>query len=275
MPDIHASAVVDPNAEIGADVAIGPYCVIGPHVVLEPGCRLIAHVHITGHTTVGARTVLYPFVSLGTPPQSVKYRGGPTQLRIGADCDLRESVTMNIGTEDGGGLTTVGDRCLFMVNSHVGHDCRVGNNVIFANNAVIGGHVLVGDQVVLGGQAAVHQFVRIGECAMVAGVTGVAADVIPFGFALGQRAVLCGLNVVGLRRRGVTRSELQQIRTAYQALFESSGVFADRLAVAERDFTGNPFFARIIEFIRDGKSRPLMMPALLAASGDTPPDRAP
>src|SRR5882672_715764 len=147
MPDIHASAVVDAGADIGADVVIGPYCVIGPHVAIAPGCRLVAHVHVSGHTTIGARTVIYPFASLGTPPQSVKYRGGPTRLVVGADCQIREGVTMNTGTEDAGGVTTVGDHCFLMANSHIGHDCRVGNHVTFANGAVLGGHVLVGENV--------------------------------------------------------------------------------------------------------------------------------
>jgi acyl-ACP--UDP-N-acetylglucosamine O-acyltransferase len=166
MAEIHSSAVVDRGAEIDADAVIGPYCVIGPQVVIASGCRLVAHVHVSGCTTIGARTVIQPFTSLGTPPQSVKYRGGATRLVIGSDCDLREAVTMNIGTEDGGGLTEVGDRCFFMVNAHVGHDCRVGNDVTFANNAVLGGHVVIGDHTFIGGQSAVHQFARVGEGAI-------------------------------------------------------------------------------------------------------------
>jgi UDP-N-acetylglucosamine acyltransferase len=273
MPDIHASAVVDPNAGIGPDVSIGPYCVIGPHVTIEPGCRLIAHVHITGHTTIGARTVLYPFVSLGTPPQSVKYRGGATRLRIGADCDLREAVTMNIGTEDGGGLTTVGERCLFMVNSHVGHDCQVGNHVTFANNAVTGGHVEIGDHVFIGGQSAVHQFARVGECAMISGVTGVASDVIPFGLTRGSYAHLEGLNVVGMKRQGFSHGQLQSLRRAYRMLFFGEGVFRDRVAAVATEFADEPIVAKVIAFIRAGKSRPLMMPPMAATTGDTNSDR--
>ena len=205
MAAIDPTARVEPGAVIGQDVSIGPYCVIGPNVAIGDGCRLVAHVHVTGHTTIGARTVIYPFASLGTPPQSVKYRGGPTRLVIGADCDIRESVTMNTGTEDDGGVTEVGDRCFLMVGSHVGHDCQVGNDVTFANNVVLGGHVTVGDYVVFGGQAAVRQFVRIGEGAMVVGMSGVRADVIPFGLVQGPLADLIGLNVVGMRRRGSTR----------------------------------------------------------------------
>src|SRR5262249_52529226 len=161
-----------PEAVIGSNVTIGPYCIVDRHVVIGEGCRLIAHVHLAGHTTIGPRTVIHPFASLGSPPQSVRYRGGPTRLIIGPDCDIRESVTMNIGTEDAGGVTQVGERCIFMVGSHVAHDCNVGNDVTFANNAVLGGHVSLGDRVVLGGQAAVRQFVRVGEGAMIGGLSG-------------------------------------------------------------------------------------------------------
>jgi UDP-N-acetylglucosamine acyltransferase len=260
MPSIHPTAVVDRGAEIAADVQIGPYCVIGANVVLGEACRLGAHVHLAGHTTIGARTVVAPFVSLGTPPQSVKYRGGPTRLVIGADCDIREGVTINTGTEDGGGITEIGARCFFLTGSHVGHDCRIGNDVTLANNAVLGGHVTIGDYAALGGHAAVHQFVRIGESAMISGVSGIAGDVIPFAFAIGQRAVLDGLNVVGLRRRGFGRSEVHRLRRAYRALFMSDGLFRDRLNAVERDFAGDPLVGKVIAFIRHKSARPLMLP---------------
>jgi UDP-N-acetylglucosamine acyltransferase len=261
MPDIHASAVVAPGADIAPDVEIGPYCVIGAHVTIEPGCRLIAHVHVTGHTTIGARTVVYPFASLGTPPQSVKYRGGPTRLNIGADCDLREAVTMNIGTEDGGGLTEVGHRCFFMTGSHVGHDCRVGNDVVFANNATLGGHVVIGDNVILAGLSAVHQFGRVGEGAMIAGLAGVRGDIIPFGVAANSYAELVGLNVVGLRRRGVSRTRILGLRRAYRMLFFGEGVFRDRLDTVARAFAEEPLVDQVIAFIRAGGARPLTGPS--------------
>ena len=267
MTTIDPTARVASGAALGKDVAVGPYCVIGPHVVIGDGVRLVAHVHITGHTSIGARTVIYPFASLGTPPQSVKYRGGATRLIVGSDCDIRESVTMNLGTEDAGGLTRVGDRGFFMVGSHVGHDCQVGDDVVLANNAVLGGHVTLEDRVVLGGLTAVHQFVRIGEGAMVSGVTGVAADLIPFGFAIGQRAALNGLNVVGLRRRGFKRDDIIRLRRAYHALFLAEGVFRDRLASVEREFAGDPLVGRIIAFIHAGQSRPLMHPAQSGSVG--------
>jgi len=270
MTAIDATARVDKGADIGAGATIGPYCVIGPHVVIGEGCRLVAHVHVTGHTTIGPRSMVYPFGSLGTPPQSVKYRGGPTQLIIGEGCDIRENVTMNLGTEDGGGATRIGDRGFFMVGSHVGHDCHVGDDVVLANNAVLGGHVTLGDRVVLGGATAVHQFVRIGEGAMVSGVSGVAADIIPFGFAIGQRSVLQGLNVIGMRRRGLTRDDIHRVRRAYQTLFLDGGVFRDRLARVEGEFAGDPLVGKILAFIRAGESRPLMHPPVSgSAEGGT------
>ena len=260
MPSIHPTAVVDPSAAIATNAEIGPYCVVGPNVAIGEGCRLHSHVNLTGHTTLGARTVVAPFASLGTPPQSVKYRGGPTRLTIGEDCDIREGVTINTGTEDGGGLTEVGARCFLLVGSHIGHDCRVGNSVTLANNAVLGGHVTVGDHSFLGGQAAIHQFVRIGEGVMISGVSGVAADIIPFGFAIGQRAVLDGLNVVGLRRRGIARAEIHQLRRAYRALFMGGGTLRDRLGAVEDEFADSPLVATVIAFIRNRASRPLMLP---------------
>jgi UDP-N-acetylglucosamine acyltransferase len=274
MAGIHPTAVVDRGAEIAADADIGPYCVIGPNVAIGAGCRLRAHVHVAGHTVIGARTVIAPFASLGTPPQSVNYRGGATRLVVGEDCDIREGVTINTGTEDGGGVTEIGARCFFLAGSHVGHDCRVGNDVTLANNAVLGGHVTVGNCAGLGGHAAVHQHVRIGESAMISGVSGVAADVIPYGFAIGQRAVLDGLNVVGLRRRGFTRDDIHRLRRAYRALFLGSGIFRDRLAAAERAFDGDPLVGNVIAFIREGLSRPLMMPLNATVSLDTNPDAA-
>jgi UDP-N-acetylglucosamine acyltransferase len=203
--------------------------------------------------------VIAAFASLGGPPQSVKYRGGATQLVVGADCDIREGVTMSTGTEEGGAVTRVGNRCFFMANSHVGHDCIVGNDVTFANNAVLGGHVQVGDHVFFGGQAAVHQFVRIGEGAMIAGLSGATADVIPFGYVYGTPiASLAGLNVVGLRRRRVSRADLHRLRNAYRALFYGDGTFAERAERVAREFADDPIVGKIVSFIRAQGRRPLM-----------------
>src|SRR5579863_2283453 len=257
---IDPTARVADGARIYESVAIGPYCIVGPQVELQREVRLLAHVHLTGSTSIGEGTVVYPFSSLGTPPQSVHYRGGATLLMIGKACELRESVTMNTGTEDGGGVTRVGDRCFFMVGSHVGHDCHVGNDVTFANNVVLGGHVSVGDYTFLGGHVAIHQFVRIGEGVMMAGMSAARDDIIPFGFALGQTGALVGLNVVGLRRRGVTRAELHRLRRAYRSLFFVEGRIAERIDAVEREFIGDPMVDKIIAFIRAGGKRPLMRP---------------
>jgi UDP-N-acetylglucosamine acyltransferase len=255
---IDPSARIEATAEIGPNVAIGPYCTIGPHVTIGEGCRLLAHVNLTGHTTIGARTVIHPFASLGSPPQSVHYRGGATRLMVGADCDIRENVTMNTGTEDGGAVTQVGDRCFFMVGSHVGHDCKVGSNVVVANNTLLAGHVSVGDYVVFGGGVAVRQYVRIGEGAMIVGLSGARADVIPWGTVQGALAKLVGLNVVGLRRRGLSKADIQRYREAYRALFFGKGEFRARLERVAADYTKDALVAKMIAFIRAGK-RPLTM----------------
>jgi len=260
MPAIHATAVIDRGAEIAVGVEIGPYCVIGPNVAIADGCRLVANVHVTGQTSIGRETVIYPFASLGTPPQSTRYRGGPTRLVIGAHCDIREGVTINTGTEDDRGVTEVGEHCFLMAGSHVGHDCRVGAHVTFANNAVLGGHVTVGDQVFLGGQAAVHQFVRIGEGAMIGGLSGVRFDLVPFGYAVGQLAHLVGLNVVGLRRSGCSRSDMHRLRRAYRDLFEGDGLFRDRVEKVASAFADDPLVGKVVAFIRADAKRPLTLP---------------
>jgi UDP-N-acetylglucosamine acyltransferase len=257
---IDPTARVAGGARLGDSVEIGPYCLIGPQVGLKRGVRLIAHVNVTGATTIGEDTVVYPFSSLGTPPQSVHYHGGDTKLVIGAQCELRESVTMNTGTEDGGGVTRIGDRCSFMVGCHVGHDCTVGSDVTFANNVVLGGHVSVDDRTFLGGHVAIHQFVRIGEGVMMAGMSAARDDIIPFGFALGQTGALVGLNVVGLRRRGATRAQLHNLRRAYRSLFFVEGRLSDRVEALARDFADDPLVSKIVAFIRAGGKRPLMRP---------------
>jgi UDP-N-acetylglucosamine acyltransferase len=257
---IDPTARVADGARIGDGVEIGPYCLVGPQVEFQRGVRLLAHVNVTGVTTIGEGTVVYPFSSLGTPPQSVHYRGGATRLVIGARCELRESVTMNTGTEDGGGVTRVGERCLFMVGSHIGHDCQVGNEVNLANNVVLGGHVSVGDYTFLGGHVAIHQYVRIGEGVMMAGMSAARDDIIPFGFALGQTGALVGLNIVGLRRRGVTRAQMHRLRRAYHSLFFVEGRIAERIEAVAREFADDPLVGKIIAFIRAGGKRPLMRP---------------
>jgi UDP-N-acetylglucosamine acyltransferase len=257
---IDATARIDPHARIGRDVSIGPYCIVGGDVEIADGCKLVAHVHVTGRTTIGARTVVYPFASLGTPPQSVHYHGEPTRLTIGADCDLREGVTMNIGTV-ARGVTVVGDRCFLMTGSHVAHDCIVGNNVTFANSAVLGGHCEVGDFVFLGGLAAVHQFTRIGESAIIGGVTAVRGDVVPFALVSGYPARIDGVNVVGMKRRGFPRETMHALRRATRMVFDADeGAFAERLDKVEARFADCDPVRKIVAFLRQSGQRPLCWP---------------
>jgi len=268
MPRVHPTACIEPGARLADGAEIGPYCIIGANVSIAEGVRLVSHVHVAGTTSIGPRTVIYPFASLGTPPQSVHYRGGATFLIIGADCDIREGVTMNVGTENGGGVTRVGDHGFFMANSHVAHDSQIGKQVTFANNAVIGGHVSIGDYVVLGGQAAVHQFVRVGEGAMIGGVSGVRRDVIPFGFASGQHARLVGLNVVGLKRRGCDRGQLHRLRSLYGELFFGPRTMAERVIDAANQYGSDPFASKILNFIRDGSPRGFTLPGAVDRQDD-------
>ena len=260
MTDIHPTAVVDPRAELASDVVIGPYCVIGPQVLLGAGVRLESHVVITGRTRVGDRCRIFPFACLGHRPQDLKYRGEDTELVIGSDNQIREHVTMHPGTAGGGGITRIGEGGLFMAAIHVAHDCLVGNGVIMANNAALGGHVEIQDHAYLGGLCAVHQFVRIGQQAMIGGLAGVENDVIPYGMVLGNRAHLNGLNIVGMKRRGVSREEIHDLRTAYRLLFAPEGAFAERLAEVAEQFADHPRIMEIVEFIRSAGNRAICVP---------------
>lgn len=257
--NIHPTAVVDPGAQIAPDAVIGPYCIIGANVVIESGVTLKSHVAISGRTTVGAGTTIYPFASLAEP-QDLKYHGEESQLIIGKNNVIREHVTMNTGTEGGGMVTRVGDNCLFMVGSHVAHDCIVGNNVILANNATLAGHVRVGDFAVLGGLSAVHQRVQIGAHAMIGGMSGVESDVIPYGLVMGERAKLSGLNLVGLKRRGFERDEIHSLRNAYRLLFAPEGTMAERLEDVAKTFESNKPVMDIVDFIRLDSSRAICQP---------------
>jgi len=254
---IHPTALVEPGAIIGAGATIGPYCIIGGSVVLGDDCRLDAHVHVTGETTIGPRTVISPFASLGERPQSASYRGGATRLVIGADCDIRQNVTMSTGTEDGGGLTQVGDRGMFMANCHVGHDCRVGSDVVLANSAGLGGHCVVGDHVFIGALTGVHQYIRVGANAMIGGASGVREDIIPFGLVAGSFARLSGINVVGMRRRKFSSDTIRNVRAAYRLLFLGQGTMAQRLDDAESQYGANEQVAQIVAFVRNKGRRPI------------------
>ncbi len=259
-PQIHPSSIVAHGAKLGRGVAIGPFCVVGPDVELGDGVRLLSHVVVAGHTTLGEGTRVFPFASLGHEPQDLKFRGERSELRIGRDCVIREGVTMNPGTAAGGAMTVVGDRSVFLAQSHVAHDCRVGNEVIFSNNVMLAGHCSVGDHAILGGGAAVHQFVRLGKHSFIGGLAGVEHDVIPYGIALGNRAHLAGLNVVGLKRRGFSREEIHDLRRAYRLLFTAPGTLKERVEAAAAAFSGHAQATEILDFLREGGDRAICVP---------------
>ncbi len=260
MAEVHPTAIVEPGADLRKGVVVGPWCTVGPDVALGDGVRLISHVTVAGRTTIGPDTVVYPFASVGMPPQDLKYRGEASRLEIGSGNTIREHVTMNPGTEGGGMVTRVGDNGLFMIGAHVAHDCTVGDRVVFANNASIAGHVTVGDFAIIGGLSTVHQFCRIGAHAMIGLNTAVVGDVIPFGSVAGDRARMVGLNVVGLRRRGFARSDIQALRTAYRLLFAQEGTLAERLEDVARMYADNAAVMDIVAFVRADSSRPVCQP---------------
>jgi len=259
-PQIHPTAVIEDGARLGEDCRVGPFCVVGPEVELAEGVELISHVVVHGRTKIGPRTRIYPFASIGHQPQDLKYTGEPSTLTVGADCMIREGVTMNPGTAGGGMETTVGDRCAFLANSHVGHDCRVGNSVIFSNNVMLAGHCRVGDFAIIGGGAAVIQFARVGQHSFLGGMSGLENDLIPYGMALGNRAHLSGLNIVGLQRRGFSRQQIHDLRRAYRLLFADEGNLAERVEDVAQEFAGHDIVTEILEFIREGGKRSLCTP---------------
>ncbi len=260
MARIHPSSVVEDGARIGDDVVIGPFCHVGPHTVIGDRVELKSHVVLAGHTELGEGVVIYPFASVGHAPQDLKYRGEPSRLTIGARTVIREQATLNPGTEGGGMLTSVGENCLIMACAHVGHDCRVGNNVILVNNATLGGHVTVGDHAILGGLSAVHQWVRIGPHAMLGGLSGLENDLIPYGSALGDRARLGGLNLVGLKRRGFDRETIHRLRAAYRMLFSEEGTLMERVADVAQMFADEPIVMEVVDFVRAQSDRALCTP---------------
>ena len=261
MANIHATSVVDPSAKLGTEVEIGPFCVIGPDVELGDGTMVHSHAVITGRTTLGDRCQVYPFASVGQRPQDVKYHGEPSTLTIGPKTTIREHVTINPGTEGGHMATKVGANCLLMIGAHVAHDCELGDNVTLVNGATLGGHVSIGEGTIIGGLSAVHQFVRIGAYAFIGGMSGITADVIPFGMAIGNRANLCGLNVVGLRRKGFPREQIHELRQAYRMLFSSEGTLKERLEDVETMFAANPLAKQIIDFIKTESGRSFCVPS--------------
>ncbi len=257
---IHPTAIVEDGARIGDGVKIGPFCMVGPEVEIAAGCELVSHVVVAGRTKVGPGTRIFPFASIGHQPQDLKYTGEPSTLEIGANCILREGVTMNPGTKGGGMLTKIGDNCAFLANSHVGHDCIVGNNVIFSNNALLAGHCAMGDFVIVGGGAGIIQFARVGAHSFVGGMSALENDLIPYGMALGNRAYLSGLNIIGLQRRGFSRDDIHKMRRAYRLLFAAEGTLAERVEDVAAEFADHAIVQEIVAFIRAGGKRSLCTP---------------
>ena len=256
---IYNSSIISKKAKIGKNVKIGPFCNIGDFVQLDDNVELISNVHIEGKTTVGKATKIFPFASIGTTPQDLKYNNEPNSLLIGERNTIREYVTINPGTAGGGGRTTIGNDCLFMISSHVAHDCIVGNNVIIANNVPLGGHVTIEDSVVIGGNSAVQQFTRIGRLAMIGGMTGVLKDVIPFGLSIGNRNYLQGLNLIGLRRKNYENKKIIELDKAYKEIFSSKKLH-ESLSEINNEFKGNELVEEVINFIARDKKRPICTP---------------
>ncbi|WP_439508206.1 acyl-ACP--UDP-N-acetylglucosamine O-acyltransferase [Yoonia sp.] len=259
MAGIHPSAVIADGAQIGADCSIGPFCVIGPDVVLGDGVTLKSHVVVDGDTQIGAGTVVFPFSVIGEIPQDLKFAGEKTQLRIGARNRIREHVTINTGTAQGGGITRVGDDGLFMAGCHIAHDAQIGNRVIIVNSSAVAGHCVIEDDVIIGGLCGVHQWVRIGQGAIIGAVTMVTADVVPHGLVQGPRGVLDGLNLVGLKRKGVDRADITALRAAFQMLKDGEGNFQDR-ARKLGDESDSPYVQDMVRFILGPSDRNFLTP---------------
>ena len=255
---IHSTAIIDSKAKISENVHIGPYCVIGPNVEINENTEIQSHVNISGHTKIGKGNKIYPFVSINDP-QDLKYNGEHTNLVIGDNNKIREYVTINPGTVGGGGKTIIGNNCLFMVSSHVAHDCQLGNNIIIANNVAIAGHAIIDDHVIIGGNSAVQQFTRIGKMAMIGGMTGVLHDVIPYGLSTGNRNSLQGLNLIGLRRSKFNNKEILGLSDAYKEIFATKNL-TENLSKLNGSFKDNPLVKEVIEFITKDKKRSICTP---------------
>ena len=256
---IHNSSVIDKKAKIGNEVKVGPFCYIGPEVQISDRVELISNVHIEGNVKVGKGTKIFPFASIGTPPQDLKYKGEANSLEIGENNVIREYVTINPGTKGGGEKTIIGNNCLLMISSHVAHDCHIGNNVVIANNVPLGGHVIIEDSVVIGGNSAVQQFTRIGRLAMIGGMTGVLKDVIPFGLSFGNRNYLRGINIIGLKRKKYDNKKIMELDKAYKKIFSSKNLHKN-LSKINGEYKGNDLVKEVINFIKKDKKRPICTP---------------
>lgn len=270
---IHPLAVVEPGAEIGTGASIGPFCHVGADVVIGEGTRLISHVVMTGATTIGRGCTVHPQAVLGGPPQSTGHKGGRTTLSIGDNCIIREYVSMSTGTDNGRGATTVGDNGHFLAYVHIAHDCAIGNNVTMTNAATLAGHCEVGDFVGIGGLTAVHQFVRIGHNAFVAGGSMILGDIIPYAMVGGNRAVLRGMNVVGMKRSGVPKAEILKLRRAYKLLFDRSRTLAENIEIARNEFADSPYAMKVVDFLVARGKRQYTLPPLKGAADDDADDQ--
>ena len=256
---IHKTAIVDSKAKLAPSVKVGPYSVIGPNVEIGDNVTIDSHVNISGFTKIGDGNKIYPFASIGNDPQDLKYNGEKTKLVIGNNNEFREYVTVNPGTEGGGGLTKIGDNCLFMISSHIAHDCVVGSNVIIANNVPLGGHVTIEDNVVIGGNSAVQQFTRIGKMAMIGGMTGVLNDVIPYGLSTGNRNILQGLNLIGLRRAKYDNKDILGLSDAYKEIFATKNL-SENIRKLNGTIAENPLVKNVVDFINKDKKRSICTP---------------
>ena len=261
MNNIHSTAIVSSKAELGNNIYIGPYCIINENVKINDNCKFLANVYMEGNTTVGVNCTFYPFSSIGTKPQDLKYKGEKSELTIGNNNTIREHVTINPGTSGGGLITSIGNNCLLMVGCHVAHDCKIENNVILVNNASLAGHVIVEDFAIIGALSGVHQFCRIGKHSMIGAMSGIDSDVIPYGTVLGNRAFLSGLNIIGLKRRGFSKDIIQDLKKAYGVLFVSNeGTISDRIKEVSEDFSKNIPVMEIVDFLTKEKSRSICKP---------------
>ena len=256
---IHKTSIIDKNAKISQTAKIGPYTIIGSNVEIGDEVEIHSHVNIVGNTKVGKGTKIFPFASVGSDPQDLKYKGEKNSLIIGKNNIIREHVTINPGTKGGGAITKIGDNCLFMISSHVAHDCQIGNDVVIANNVPLGGHVTIEDSVIIGGNSAVQQFTRIGRLAMVGGMTGVLKDVIPFGLSFGNRNYLKGINLIGLRRNKYENKKIIELNEAYKKIFSSKNLH-ENLSKINGEFKDNKLVQEVTEFISKDKKRPICSP---------------
>ena len=256
---IHQTAIIDKKAKLHGSVKVGPYSVVGPNVEIDQNTEIQSHVSIVGNTKIGKNNKVYPFASIGNDPQDLKFKGEETKLEIGSDNKIREYVTINPGTNGGGGVTKVGNNCLFMVSAHIAHDCFVGDNVVLANNVPLGGHAYIENDVIIGGNSAVQQFTRVGKSAMIGGMCGVVRDIIPYGIVHGNRSILQGLNLIGLRRKNISNQDIKILSDAYKQIFKNENL-TENLKSLSKDIKKHELVKEVISFIEKDKKRPICTP---------------